>query len=245
MLDSEKMYPLLRMVRFLGFKKRLPKLIMNTQTYDKDHPLTALEVMQDAPVIPVIVVEDLEDAVPMAQALLKGGIRMLEVTLRTPKALQVIKALSDLVPGVIVGAGTIRNADQALAAKHAGARFAVSPGFTVNVGRACKDLGMPLLPGVATASEIMHAQDEGFKELKFFPALQAGGVKMLQAFSGPFGDVKFCPTGGITTANAHEFLALQNVICVGGSWLVPQKAIAEKDWDLISRLAKEAKNLAA
>lgn len=216
---------------------------MATTSYPKDHHFTALEVMQDAPVIPVIVVDSVADAVPMASALLKGGIRMLEVTLRTPKALEVIKAISDEVPGAIVGAGTIRSAEQARAAKDAGARFLVSPGLTHDIARACKALAIPLLPGVATPSEVMLAQEEGFNELKFFPAVQAGGVKMLQAFAGPFIDVKFCPTGGVSLENAKEFLALKNVVCVGGSWLVPAKAVQEKNWDLITSLALEAKNL--
>ena len=125
----------------------------------------------------------------------------------------------------------------------AGARFAVSPGITVEVARACRDLGLALLPGIATASEVMLAQEEGYSELKFFPAAQAGGVKMLQAFAGPFTDVKFCPTGGINTENAREFLSLKNVVCVGGSWLVPQKAIEEKDWKQITTLAKQAKSM--
>jgi 2-dehydro-3-deoxyphosphogluconate aldolase/(4S)-4-hydroxy-2-oxoglutarate aldolase len=216
---------------------------MNMKNYPSDHTFTALEVMQDAPVIPVIVVDEVADAVPMAKALLEGGIRMLEVTLRTPKALTVMEAISKEVAGVVVGVGTVRNAEQAKAATRAGARFAVSPGITVEVARACRDLGLALLPGVATASEVMLAQEEGFSELKFFPAVQAGGVKMLQAFAGPFTDVKFCPTGGINTENAKEFLSLKNVVCVGGSWLVPQKAIEDKDWKQITALARHAKSL--
>ena len=216
---------------------------MTLKNYSADHTFTALEVMQDAPVIPVIVVEEVADAVPMAKALVEGGIRMLEVTLRTPKALSVIEAISKEVSGVVVGVGTVRNAEQAKAAMRAGARFAVSPGITVEVARACRDLGLALLPGIATASEVMLAQEEGYSELKFFPAAQAGGVKMLQAFAGPFTDVKFCPTGGINTENAREFLSLKNVVCVGGSWLVPKKAIEEKDWKQITTLAKQAKSM--
>ena len=200
--------------------------------------------MQDSPVIPVIVVDEVADAVPMAKALLEGGIRMLEVTLRTPKALSVIEAISKEVSGVVVGVGTVRNAEQAESAKRAGARFAVSPGITAEVARACRDLGLALLPGVATASEVMLALEEGYSELKFFPAVQAGGIKMLQAFAGPFTDVKFCPTGGINLVNAREFLSLKNVVCVGGSWLVPQKAIEDKDWKQITTLAREARTLA-
>ncbi len=216
---------------------------MTKKNYLKEHKFTALEVMQDAPVVPVIVVEEVAHAVPMAKALLRGGIRMLEVTLRTPKALDVIKAISQEVSEVVVGAGTVRNAKQAQLALSAGARFAVSPGLTLELANACRDLGLALLPGVATPTEIMLAQEQGFTELKFFPAVPAGGVKMLQAFAGPFPDVKFCPTGGVSLDKAREFLGLKNVACIGGSWLVPQGALEEKNWDLITRLASEATSL--
>lgn len=199
--------------------------------------------MQDAPVIPVIVLNDVAHAVPMARALLAGGIRMLEVTLRTPQALACIEAIAKAVPEAVVGAGTLRSKADALAAANAGARFAVSPGYTSALGSACRDLGLPLLPGVATGGEIMAAQEEGFSALKFFPALQAGGSAMLKAWSGPFFDVKFCPTGGISLQNAPEFLALPNVLCVGGSWLVPADAMAQGDWARITHLAREAVGL--
>ena len=201
--------------------------------------LTALQVMQDAPVIPVIVLNDVRHAVPMARALVAGGIRMLEVTLRTPQALACMEAIAKEVPQAVVGAGTVRSAADAQAAALAGARFAVSPGYTSAVGRACRDAGLALLPGVATGSEIMMAQDEGYTELKFFPAMQAGGPALLKAWAGPFFDVKFCPTGGVTPQNAAEFLALPNVICVGGSWLVPADALAQGDWARIEALARE------
>ncbi len=204
---------------------------------------TALEVMRDAPVIPVIVLHDVKDAVPMARALVAGGIRMLEVTLRTPQALACIEAIAKEVPEAVAGAGTIRSAADAQAAALAGARFGVSPGYTRAVGKACRDLGLPLLPGVATGSEVMTAQEDGFTELKFFPAVQAGGVAMLKAWQGPFGDVKFCPTGGIHAGNAHEFLLLPNVACVGGSWIVPTEAIAAGDWARVEQLAREASQL--
>lgn len=207
-------------------------------------PLTALDVMRDAPVIPVIVLDDVAQAVPLARALVAGGIRMLEVTLRTSAALACIQAIARAVPEAVVGAGTVRSAADARAARDAGARFAVSPGFTVAVGRACRDLGLPLLPGVTTGSEIMQAQEEGYTQLKFFPAMQAGGVAMLKAWSGPFGDVRFCPTGGVSAANAGEFLALPNVVCVGGSWLTPAAAVAAGDWRQITALAREAASLA-
>ena len=204
---------------------------------------TALEVMQDAPVSPVIVLQETAHAVPLARALVAGGIRMLEVTLRTPVALACIEAIAKEVPQAVVGAGTVRSAADAQAAAMAGARFAVSPGYTRAVGKACHDLELALLPGVATGSEIMMAQEDGLQALKFFPALQAGGLAMLKAWHGPFNDVRFCPTGGISTANAAEFLALPNVACVGGSWLTPADAVAAGDWDRITQLAREAAGL--
>ena len=202
--------------------------------------LTSLDVMNDAPVIPVIVLSDVAHAVPLARALVAGGIRMLEVTLRTPVALACIEAIAREVPEAVAGAGTVRSAADAQAAAMAGARFAVSPGYTHAVGKACHELELPLLPGVATGSEIMAAQEDGYTELKFFPAMQAGGLAMLKAWQGPFGDVKFCPTGGISAANAAEFLALANVVCVGGSWLTPADAVARGDWARITQLAREA-----
>ncbi|MES2511819.1 MAG: bifunctional 4-hydroxy-2-oxoglutarate aldolase/2-dehydro-3-deoxy-phosphogluconate aldolase [Pseudomonadota bacterium] len=196
--------------------------------------------MQDAPVIPVIVLNDVAHAVPMARALLAGGIRMLEVTLRTPQALACIEAIARDVPEAVVGAGTIRSAADAQACAMAGARFAVSPGYTHAMGQACRDAGLPLLPGVATGSEVMMAQEDGLTELKFFPAMQAGGAAMLKAWNGPFGDVRFCPTGGVTVANAPDLLALPNVVCVGGSWLTPADALARGGWAQITALAHQA-----
>jgi 2-dehydro-3-deoxyphosphogluconate aldolase / (4S)-4-hydroxy-2-oxoglutarate aldolase len=207
--------------------------------------LSSLDVMQDAPVIPVIVLNDVNHAVPMARALVAGGIRMLEVTLRTPVALQCIERISKEVPEAVAGAGTVRSPFEAQAAARAGARFAVSPGFTNAVGQACHDNGLPLLPGVATGSEIMMAAEAGYTELKFFPAMQAGGLAMLKAWSGPFFDVKFCPTGGVSVSNAKEFLSLPNVICVGGSWLVPNDALASSDWARITELAAQAAGIHA
>jgi 2-dehydro-3-deoxyphosphogluconate aldolase/(4S)-4-hydroxy-2-oxoglutarate aldolase len=204
---------------------------------------TALQVMQDAPVIPVIVLNDVAHAVPMARALVAGGVRMLEVTLRTPQALACIEAIAKAVPDAVVGAGTVRSRADAQAAANAGARFAVSPGYTSAVGQACRDVGLALLPGVATGSEIMMAQEDGFTQLKFFPAMQAGGPAMLKAWSGPFFDVQFCPTGGVSLQNAPEFLALPNVVCVGGSWLVPADAMAKGDWARITQLAKDTQSL--
>jgi len=212
-------------------------------TIEGGGPLTALQVMQDSPVIPVIVLTDVAQAVQMARALVAGGIRMLEVTLRTPQALACIEAIARDVPEAVVGAGTVRSAADVQASAMAGARFIVSPGYTVALGRACRDAGLPLLPGVATGSEILMAQEDGLSELKFFPAMQAGGTAMLKAWGGPFGDVRFCPTGGVTAANALEFLALPNVVCVGGSWLTPADALARGNWAHITALAFQASRL--
>lgn len=212
-------------------------------TLDVSGPLTALQVMRDAPVIPVIVLTDTGQAVLLARALVAGGIRMLEVTLRTPQALACIEAIAREVPEAVVGAGTVRSAADAQACAMAGARFAVSPGYTHAVGQACRDAHLPLLPGVATGSEIMMAQEDGLSALKFFPAMQAGGPAMLKAWGGPFGDVRFCPTGGVTATNAAEFLVLPNVVCVGGSWLVPADALARSDWTRVSELARQATQL--
>jgi len=196
--------------------------------------------MEDAPVIPVIVIEDPAHAVPLARALVAGGIRMLEVTLRTPAALEAIKYISQDVPEAIVGAGTVRYPRDAEEAMQAGAQFAVSPGYTETLGQYCRQSGLALLPGVNTASEIMRAMQDGYTELKFFPAMQSGGVGMLKALGGPFGEIKFCPTGGITTQNACEFLALNNVMCVGGSWLAPTDLMRTGDFARITELAAEA-----
>ncbi|SDL99338.1 2-dehydro-3-deoxyphosphogluconate aldolase / (4S)-4-hydroxy-2-oxoglutarate aldolase [Oryzisolibacter propanilivorax] len=206
-------------------------------------PLTALDVVRDAPVIPVIVLYDVRHAVPLARALVAGGIRMLEITLRTPQALECMRAIAAEVPEAVVGAGTLRSAQDAEAVLRAGARFAVSPGFTPALARACRSAGLPLLPGVATSSEILAAQDEGLSALKFFPAMQAGGVALLKAWQGPFADVLFCPTGGVQPGNARELLALPNVACVGGSWLAPAPALEQGDWNAITALARQASGL--
>ena len=211
---------------------------------DINTKLTALQVMQDAPVIPVIVLSDVSQAVPLARALVAGGIRMLEVTLRTPQALACIEAIAREVPEAVIGAGTVRSAADVQACTMAGARFAVSPGYSHLVGQACRDAGLPLLPGVATSSEVMAAQEDGLTELKFFPAMQAGGPAMLKAWNGPFSDVRFCPTGGVTADNAAEFLALPNVVCVGGSWLTPADTLARGNWSHVTALAYQACQLA-
>ena len=202
-----------------------------------------LELAQHGPVIPVIVIERLVDAVPLASALVAGGVRVLEVTLRTPVALAAIEAIARAVPQAIVGAGTLRSAADVRQAMNAGCVFGVSPGYTTDVGRAAREVGLPLLPGVATASELMATQADGFSFVKFFPATAAGGVPMLKALAGPFPDVAFCPTGGITAKTAREFLALPNVKACGGSWLTPADAIDVGDWGRITRLAREAQAL--
>ena len=205
--------------------------------------MNTLDLVQHGPVIPVIVIQRLADAVPLAQALVAGGVRVLEVTMRTPVALAAIEAIARAVPDAIVGAGTIRSAADARAAKDAGSLFGVSPGYTAAVGAACRDAGLPLLPGVATAGEVMAAQADGLSFLKFFPATAAGGIPMLKALAGPFPDVVFCPTGGITLETAPQFLALPNVKVCGGSWLTPQDAVNAGDWARITQLAREAGTL--
>ncbi len=207
--------------------------------------MKTLALASHGPVIPVIVLRRLEDAVPVAEALLAGGVKVLEITLRTPAALKCIEAIAGAVPDAIVGAGTVRSAGDARSALNAGCRFAVSPGYTSAVGKACRDAGLMLLPGVATASEIMMAQGDGMEILKFFPATAAGGIPMLNAWAGPFPDVVFCPTGGITLQTAPQFLALPNVKVCGGSWLTPAELIDAKDWKGITKLAREASQLRA
>ena len=199
-----------------------------------------LELAALGPVIPVIVLHEVAHAVPMARALVEGGVRVLEVTLRTPVALACMEAIARDVPEAIVGAGTLRTVADVRAARDAGCRFGVSPGYTLEIGAACREAHVPLLPGVATASEVMAANADGLAFLKFFPATAAGGVPMLKALAGPFPDVVFCPTGGITVETAPQFLALPNVAVCGGSWLTPADALAAGDWDRITRLAREA-----
>jgi 2-dehydro-3-deoxyphosphogluconate aldolase/(4S)-4-hydroxy-2-oxoglutarate aldolase len=205
--------------------------------------MNPLELASHGPVIPVIVIDRLEDAVPMARALVEGGVRVLEVTLRTAAALPAIAAIAKSVPGAIVGAGTVRSPEDVHAVHAAGARFVVSPGYTREIGMACKSIGIPLLPGVATASEAMRADDDGFSFLKLFPATAVGGVALLKALAGPLADIAFCPTGGITPETAPQFLALPNVKVVGGSWLTPADAMKSGDWARITALAKAASAL--
>jgi 2-dehydro-3-deoxyphosphogluconate aldolase / (4S)-4-hydroxy-2-oxoglutarate aldolase len=203
------------------------------------------ELASHGPVIPVIVLHRVEDAVPLAQALLAGGVRVLEVTLRTRVALACMREIVRAVPGAIVGAGTIRSVADAESAKDAGCRFGVSPGYDSDIGHACRNMGLPLLPGVATASEVMAANADGYDFLKLFPATAVGGIPLLKALAGPFADVAFCPTGGITAETAPQFLALPNVEVCGGSWLAPDDAVKAGDWSRITALARAASALRA
>ena len=196
-----------------------------------------LQMLQLSPVIPVLVIENPHHAVPLAQALLRGGLKMLEITLRTPAALDCIARIAAEVPDAVVGAGTVLTPKDLNRATKAGARFAVSPGFSRKLS---KNAEIPLLPGVASAGEIMHALEHGHDCLKLFPAEVIGGVPALRAFFGPLPQVRFCPTGGITHDNAPVYLAQPNVACVGGSWMAPAKAVAEANWEHIEFLAHEA-----
>jgi 2-dehydro-3-deoxyphosphogluconate aldolase/(4S)-4-hydroxy-2-oxoglutarate aldolase len=207
--------------------------------------MNTLDLANHGPVIPVIVINKVEDAVPMAEALLEGGIKVLEVTLRTECALQAMEAIAKAVPEAIVGAGTVRTVKDAQASKDVGCQFAVSPGYTSELGQAARAMGLPLLPGVSTGSEIMTANADDYYFLKLFPAVAVGGVNLLKGFAGPFGDVKFCPTGGVTVENAPQFLSLPNVVVCGGTWLTPADVVANKDWKRITELAKEASSIKA
>ncbi len=201
-------------------------------------------ILAAGPVIPVLVIEREDDAVPIARALLRGGVRVLEVTLRTGGAVSAIAAIAREVPEAIVGAGTVVSEEQANRAADAGARFLVSPGLTQTLARAAGSLRIPLLAGVATASDILRGIELNMSAFKLFPAEIVGGVGALKAFAGPFPGIAFCPTGGITAQNAPSYLQLSNVACVGGSWLAPADAVAAKDWHRIEQLAREASALA-
>lgn len=194
-------------------------------------------VMTEGPVLPVMVIASIDQALPLADALMAGGIRVLEITLRTDCALDAIKLISKERPDAIVGAGTLLTPQDAEKAARAGAKFGVSPGLTQNLA---EQDALPLLPGVATASEVMQALEWGYTHLKLFPAVPAGGVPLLKGIGGPLPQVRFCPTGGIDAKNAADFLALENVLCVGGSWVAPTKAMSEGNWAEITRLSAEA-----
>ncbi|GAA1752708.1 bifunctional 4-hydroxy-2-oxoglutarate aldolase/2-dehydro-3-deoxy-phosphogluconate aldolase [Nonomuraea bangladeshensis] len=199
-----------------------------------------MSLLDLAPVIPVVVIEDAATAVPLARALVAGGLPAIEVTLRTPAAREAIARIAAEVPEATVGAGTVRTAEDIAASAAAGARFLVSPGTTPSLVEALEASGVPYLPGVATVSEVMALAERGIKELKFFPAEAAGGVPYLKALSGPLPDVRFCPTGGIRATTAADYLALPNVGCVGGTWLTPADALEAGDWARVEKLAAEA-----
>ncbi|QQW99715.1 bifunctional 4-hydroxy-2-oxoglutarate aldolase/2-dehydro-3-deoxy-phosphogluconate aldolase [Helicobacter pylori] len=199
-----------------------------------------IEVLQISPIIPVVVIEDIKDAVPLAQSLVEGGIQIIEVTLRSSCALEAIELIAKNVPKMRVGAGTILNPTQLEQAQNRGAEFLISPGLTIKLLEHAKKKDMPLIPGVSSSSEVMQALELGYSALKFFPAEYCGGVKLLNAFNGPFKGVKFCPTGGISADNMRSYLNLENVLCVGGSWLTPKNLIQNKEWDKITEICKRS-----
>jgi len=204
---------------------------------------TVEEVVGLGPVIPVLKFDTLEEGVAVCHALYAGGVKVFEITLRTKVGLDVIREVAGIADDVAVGVGTLTRPEECAAAVKAGATFGVSPGFSQTLDEAAKAAGLPLLPGVMTPSDILAAIAAGYRIVKFFPAEQAGGAAMLSAFQGPFPGLKFCPTGGITPATAPTFLALPNVVCVGGSWMTPKSALATQDWDEVTRLAREASML--
>lgn len=202
--------------------------------------MQAKEVLEISKIIPVITIYDLKTSVDLAKALLDGGIRILEITLRTNNAIEAIKLIANEVPQVIVGAGTILNFKMLEEVKNAGAKFAISPGLNSIFAKEAQNIDITLIPGVATASEVMLALEFGYKNLKFFPAESAGGITMLKSLAAPFSGVKFCPTGGINLDNMQNYLNLNNVLCVGGSWLSPKELILEKQWSKITQIAKQS-----
>ncbi|MGL2724882.1 bifunctional 4-hydroxy-2-oxoglutarate aldolase/2-dehydro-3-deoxy-phosphogluconate aldolase [Helicobacter pylori] len=199
-----------------------------------------IEILQISPIVPVVVIENIKDAVPLAQSLIEGGIHIIEVTLRSSCALEAIELIAKNVPKMRVGAGTILNPTQLEQAQNRGAEFLISPGLTIKLLEYAKKKDMPLIPGVSSSSEVMQALELGYNALKFFPAEYCGGVKLLNAFNGPFKGVKFCPTGGISADNMHSYLNLENVLCVGGSWLTPKNLIQNKEWDKITEICKQS-----
>jgi len=202
--------------------------------------MTAEAVMKLSPIVPVIALESEEDALPLAKALLEGGINIMEITLRTPAGLKAIEIISKALPQMHVGAGTVLNASDFKDAVKHGAAFVFSPGISDDLMQTSKELNVALIPGVATASEVMLAKNNGFEHCKLFPATLAGGIEILKAFSGPFPSMRFCPTGGVNLANINEFLSLDNVLCAGGSWIVPKETIKEKNFKQITTLCIEA-----
>ncbi|MEU4251510.1 bifunctional 4-hydroxy-2-oxoglutarate aldolase/2-dehydro-3-deoxy-phosphogluconate aldolase [Amycolatopsis sp. NPDC026612] len=204
---------------------------------------TGQDLLELSPVMPVVVIDDADDAVPTARALLAGGIGVIELTLRTPAALSAIERVATEVPDIVIGAGTVTSPDQAKQAADAGAKFLVTPGCTDAIVDACFESGLPFLPGASTVSEALRLAERGLSALKFFPAEASGGVAYLKSIAGPLPSLKFCPTGGITVASAPSYLALPNVGCIGGSWLTPKSALAARDFAAIEKLAAEAATL--
>lgn len=204
---------------------------------------SVINILRSTKVVPVVVIDDIADAIPLAQALIDGGLNVLEITLRTPVAIQAIKEISKNVPGAIVGSGTVINTETLEASMEAGVEFMVSPGVTNELLSAAKANNAPLLPGAATASEVMNLLSNGYDALKFFPAAAAGGIDMLKSFGGPLPQATFCPTGGIKLSNAKDYLALSNVACVGGTWMLDKNLIKNKDWAGITQLAVQASQL--
>jgi len=209
-------------------------------TLTRNWKMEPVEVFAQGPVVPVMVIKNLAHAVPLARALVAGGIRVLEITLRTPVAVEAIREIARAVPEAVVGAGTVTSAEDLAAVSEAGGVFAISPGLTPELLDAANQGNIALIPGIATISELMTGLRRGYSHFKFFPAEAAGGIPMLKAIAGPFPQVTFCPTGGIGLGNYREYLALGNVACVGGSWVAPSDAVAQGDWDRISQLTREA-----
>lgn len=213
-------------------------------TVSKNWQIMPQELFAMGPIVPVLVIENIEDAIPIAKALLAANIKVLEVTLRTPSALKVIEEIAKELPDAVVGAGTVTNRDLLQRSADAGAKFAISPGLTKDLLKAGNDGDIALIPGISSISELMDGIDYGYDHFKFFPAEASGGVKAIKSIGGPFPDIRFCPTGGINVDNVKNYLSLNNVACCGGSWLVSDEIIRNKDWDKITQLAKEAVALA-
>ena len=209
-------------------------------TLSQNWQVSPNDLFNMGPIVPVLVIKHVEDALPIAEALLAADIKVLEVTLRTPAAIDVIRTIAEALPEAVVGAGTVTNRELLQQSADAGAKFAISPGLTKDLLQAGKEGDIALIPGISSISELMDGIDEGYDHFKFFPAEASGGVKAIQSIGGPFPDIRFCPTGGINLANVKNYLALKNVVCCGGSWLVSDDIVADKDWGRITQLAKEA-----
>ena len=218
---------------------------MTREPDSRESKTVTASLLDRVPVIPVVVIDDLDHAVPIARALVAGGVPVIELTLRTPVALDAIERIAAEVPDILIGAGTIITPGQAKQAADAGAQFLVSPGCTPSLTKAMRDTGLPHLPGAATVSEVLNLLEAGYTELKFFPAEASGGANFLKSIHSPIPAARFCPTGGISTSNASNYLALPNVGCVGGSWLTPASAVAQEDWDAVTRLAEATSTLKA